>query len=212
MSSAKQGGTKPSGKPLSAKQAKFAAEYLIDLNATQAALRAGYSQKAAQVTGSRLLSNAMVAAAIQEGRHHLAKELHFDAAAVLREWITIATADPAELTQWRQGSCKRCWFDKDGNPNPGAEDKSLLSDPNPECRFCRGEGYGRVFLKDSRLLTPSARKLFAGVKQTKDGVEVKMRDQDGALTNIARHLGMYNDKLELKGGINVTISQDDGNL
>ena len=42
------------------KRKRFAQEYLIDCNATQAAIRAGYSARAAHVTGSRLLSNANV--------------------------------------------------------------------------------------------------------------------------------------------------------
>lgn len=49
---------------LSPKQAAFVREYLIDLNATQAAIRAGYSKKTAQEQGSRLLSNAIVRAEI----------------------------------------------------------------------------------------------------------------------------------------------------
>lgn len=52
---------------LTAKQEAFVAEYLIDLNATQAAIRAGYSEKTAQEQGSRLLSNVMVAQAIADG-------------------------------------------------------------------------------------------------------------------------------------------------
>ena len=50
---------------LTPKQARFVEEYLIDLNATQAAIRAGYSTHTADVQGSRLLSNVKVAAAIQ---------------------------------------------------------------------------------------------------------------------------------------------------
>ncbi len=53
---------------LTAKQERFVAEYLIDLNATQAAIRAGYSEKTAEQQGSRLLSNAKVAAAIAEAQ------------------------------------------------------------------------------------------------------------------------------------------------
>lgn len=49
---------------LTAKQQLFVSEYLIDLNATKAAIRAGYAEKAAQEQGSRLLSNVMVADAI----------------------------------------------------------------------------------------------------------------------------------------------------
>ena len=52
---------------LRAKQARFVGEYLCDLNATQAAVRAGYSQKTAAVQGSRLLTNVKVAAAIHGG-------------------------------------------------------------------------------------------------------------------------------------------------
>lgn len=51
---------------MNAKQKRFADEYLIDLNATQAAIRAGYSPKTAQVQGARLLSKAMVSAYVRE--------------------------------------------------------------------------------------------------------------------------------------------------
>lgn len=52
---------------LSEKQRRFVAEYLIDLNGTQAAIRAGYSAKTAQEQSSRLLSNVMIAHAISDG-------------------------------------------------------------------------------------------------------------------------------------------------
>ena len=51
--------------PLNAKQQRFAEEYLIDLNATQAAERAGYSAKTAYSIGQRLLKDVEVAAFIQ---------------------------------------------------------------------------------------------------------------------------------------------------
>jgi phage terminase small subunit len=50
------------------KRERFAAEYLIDLNATQAAIRAGYSERSADVTGSRLLGDASISALIAEKR------------------------------------------------------------------------------------------------------------------------------------------------
>ena len=53
---------------LTPKQQRFVEEYLIDLNATQAAIRSGYSEKTAQERSSRLLSNVMVQAAIQEAQ------------------------------------------------------------------------------------------------------------------------------------------------
>jgi phage terminase small subunit len=55
----------PSG--LSAKQQRFVAEYLVDLNATQAAIRAGYSAKWAEKNATRLTGNDGIAHAIAEG-------------------------------------------------------------------------------------------------------------------------------------------------
>jgi phage terminase small subunit len=50
--------------PLTPKQERFVAEYLIDLNATQAAIRSGYSEKTARSQGQRMLTNVDIAAAI----------------------------------------------------------------------------------------------------------------------------------------------------
>lgn len=50
--------------PLTPKQERFVEEYLCDLNATQAAIRAGYSENGAEVQGHRLLSNANISALI----------------------------------------------------------------------------------------------------------------------------------------------------
>src|SRR5690606_6284913 len=51
----------------------FVEEYLIDLNATQAAIRAGYSEKTAQEQSSRLLSNVMVQEAVQKAKNKLSE-------------------------------------------------------------------------------------------------------------------------------------------
>jgi len=51
---------------LTAKQQKFISEYLIDLNATQAAIRAGYSKKTARSIGQNLLTKVDIQEAIQE--------------------------------------------------------------------------------------------------------------------------------------------------
>lgn len=50
---------------LTPKQARFIEEYLVDLNATQAAIRAGYAERSATVTASKLLTKANIQAAIQ---------------------------------------------------------------------------------------------------------------------------------------------------
>ena len=58
---------------LTDKQQRFVEEYLIDLNATQAAIRAGYSEKTAQEQSSRLLSNVMVQEAVQIAKNKLSE-------------------------------------------------------------------------------------------------------------------------------------------
>lgn len=67
---------------LTDKQQRFVDEYLVDLNATQAAIRAGYSEKTANEQGSRLLANVSVAAAIAEQQQKLSNKLELSA-----EWV-----------------------------------------------------------------------------------------------------------------------------
>ena len=58
---------------LTPKQARFAQEYLVDLNGTQAAIRAGYSQRTANEQAARLLTKASVQEAIQKGQQERQK-------------------------------------------------------------------------------------------------------------------------------------------
>ncbi len=76
-------------KPTS-RQARFVDEYLIDLNATQAAIRAGYSRKTAQEQGSRLLSNVMVAAAIEKAMAERSQRTEITQDQVLKDLARIA--------------------------------------------------------------------------------------------------------------------------
>ncbi len=69
---------------LTPKQEAFVREYLVDLNATQAAIRAGYSPKTAQEQASRLLSNVMVMDAISAGKAARAQKLEVTAEQVLQ--------------------------------------------------------------------------------------------------------------------------------
>ena len=62
-------------KPIAPKRARFVAEYLIDRNATQAAIRAGYSEKTATMQGSRLLRYDNVQAAVERGEAEIAASL-----------------------------------------------------------------------------------------------------------------------------------------
>jgi phage terminase small subunit len=74
---------------LTPKQALFVQEYLVDLNATQAAIRAGYSAKTAPEQGSRLLINVNVSEAIQKAQIHRAKRLKRTADDVLADILRI---------------------------------------------------------------------------------------------------------------------------
>jgi len=76
---------------LTAKQERFVAEYLIDLNATQAAIRAGYSEKTATEQGSRLLTNVKVQEAIAAKAGKTAEKLDLSAERVLRGLFEEAT-------------------------------------------------------------------------------------------------------------------------
>jgi phage terminase small subunit len=81
-------------KSLTAKQAMFIQEYLIDLNATQAAIRAGYSKKTARQMGDENLSKPVIATAIQTAIDKRANKLELTAEAVLQDIIRIG--DDAE--------------------------------------------------------------------------------------------------------------------
>lgn len=78
---------------LNPNQARFVEEYLVDLNATQAAIRAGYSERSAHVTGTRLLANAKVREAVDEAKRARAERVEVKQDTVLRELLRIATVD-----------------------------------------------------------------------------------------------------------------------
>ncbi|MBA8838348.1 phage terminase small subunit [Ochrobactrum sp. RH2CCR150] len=85
---------------LTAKQERFVAEYLIDLNATQAAIRAGYSEKTAQQQRSRLLLNVLVQEAIAKGREKTAAKLEITKERIVDELAKIAFADIRKAVRW----------------------------------------------------------------------------------------------------------------
>jgi phage terminase small subunit len=91
------------------KQERFVEQYLIDLNATQAAIRAGYSRKTAKQQASRLLTNVDLAAAIAAGKERLAAKAELTAKRVLEELRRIAFCDA------------RQFFTPDGKMKPSSE-------------------------------------------------------------------------------------------
>jgi phage terminase small subunit len=97
------------GPALTPKQQRFVSEYLIDLNATQAAIRAGYSPKTANQQGSRLLVNVGVAEAIRSGATRQLHTAELSAVRVLEEFRRLAFLD------------MRSFFDANGNMKPMGE-------------------------------------------------------------------------------------------
>lgn len=215
---------------LTAKQKKFVSEYLIDLNATQAAIRAGYSAKTANEQGARLLANVSIQEAIQKAMSKREQRTEITQDMVLQRWWAIATADPNEIIHLRRLCCRHCfgvdhayrWRDEaeyenavqaeldaaaaeDRKPAPpsdaGGYGYDKLLRPHPKCQKCQGEGRPDLHMADTRDLDGPAKLLYAGIKQTQAGIEIKMQDQGKALENVARHLGMFKDKVEHSGHI-----------
>lgn len=61
---------------------------------------------------------------------------------------------------------------------------------NPDCDGCHGRGEERVIFKDTTKLSPAARAVFEGVKQTRDGLEVKMYSRADAAAALAKRWGI----------------------
>jgi phage terminase small subunit len=223
---------------LNARQVRFVQEYLLDLNATQAAIRAGYSAKTAKVIGSENLTKPDIAAAIGSAQQKRAERVQISADSVLRELQTIAAADPRELVEFRRVCCRHCWgkgfryqrtagemerdmeshsarcveLEEAGKPTlPPFDDKGGIGftpkrDPNQKCPECFGDGVGETFVHDTRKLGPGAARLLAGIKQTREGMEIKMLSQDDALVNLGRHLGIFTDKLQIDATVKGSVS------
>ena len=82
---------------LTPKQHRFVDEYLIDLNATQAAIRAGYSAKTACEQGARLLANAKVSQAVAERQGEISETLEVSQERVIAEFARMAFYDPKAI-------------------------------------------------------------------------------------------------------------------
>lgn len=206
---------------LNDRQQRFVQEYCKDFNATQAAIRAGYSENGAGQSAHNLLKNSEILEAIEERKIEVAIHAKIDAAWVLRQWHDIATADVNEISQTRRICCRYCYgFDNNyqwteaeyaravdkaidaGKPAPdgmGGFGYDPNLEPAPACPECGGLGEEQIFVADTRKLKGPARRLYAGTQKTKDGLKVLMRDQDKALENISRYLGMSIDRKEISG-------------
>lgn len=194
----------------------FVTEYCVDLNATQAAIRAGYSERSAGQIAGRLMKKGYIKAAIAEHQENCRIRSEITVEAILRRWWEIANADVNELVELRRECCRHCygfghqyqWTEAEysravdqavesGKPAPdgmGGFGFDANRPPAKDCPECHGQGWERAHIHDTRKLKGGARRLYAGIQKTKDGFKLLTRDQDAALTNLARYLGMFEEK------------------
>lgn len=176
---------------LTVKQKVFVAEYLIDLNATQAAIRAGYSKKTAEVTGSRLLSNVKVQSAIQNAMNNREKRTEITADKVLNELAKIAFVDGSDFARLMTGTRKKkVWND----------DTEEYDEIDIDEQF--------VQFVDTDTLPAEKRAAISAIKETRHGIAVESYDKVRALELLGKHLGMFKDKVELEAAIPVVIRED----
>lgn len=154
---------------LNSKQARFVEEYLIDLNATQAAIRAGYSERTAQEQSSRLLSNVMVSEAVSKAMAARSDRTEITQDMVLRELAKIGFGDIRKL------------FSDGGSLLPVNE----LDDDTAAC------------LSSIEITTRKVR--GGDDDEVEEVSKVKLWDKRAALVDIGKHLGMFKDKLEISG-------------
>ena len=162
---------------LTPKQMRFVDEWLIDFNGKQAAIRAGYSAKTAEVTAAKLLRNVKVQAEIARRQKDLQRRTEVTQDRVVKELARSAFANIADYVRVETQTCTK---------DDGTETT-----------------YQIVMLSETEDLSADQRAALATVKQSVNGVEIKLHDKIKALELLGRHIGMFNDKLEVKGAIDI---------
>ena len=158
---------------LTEKQQRFVDEYLIDLNATQAAIRAGYSVKTANEQGSQNLAKLSIQQAIAEQMAERSKRTGINQDRVVLELAKIALVKMTDIVD-SQGRIK--------------------SDASPDDLAC----IESVKYKESESDTGSS------VER-----EVKIASKLKALELLGKHLGMWNDKLDVNITQPIVITCED---
>lgn len=156
---------------LRAQQQRFVDEYLKDLNATQAAIRAGYSKKTADQQASRLLTNVKVREYLAERQNDRSKRTQITQDMVLRELAKIGFSDIRKVVRWGETQVRMV------NGEEGEAEDMVP--------------YHGLALIDSTEVDDATAAAIAEVSQGRDGLKVKLHDKKGALVDIGRHLGMF---------------------
>lgn len=171
------------------KQKLFVDEYLIDLNATRAyktVYKNVRSEDAARACSSKLLTKANIKEYVDKRMKDREKRTEITQDKVLAELAQIAFANGTD-------------FAKVVKKQVIKEDGSVMLDP------VTGEPiyYKTVDLELTENLSKDKKKAIASIKMGKHGIEVGTCDKVRALELLGRHLGMWNDKMEIKGEVNV---------
>jgi len=170
---------------LSARRQAFVREYLIDLNAAQAAVRAGYSARTARAQGARLLTNVDIAAAILSAMQARTERTQVTADRVIEELAVVAFSD---LRNYRMGS---------------DDPLSLRLDSRSDA----ARAVSRI--KRTRVRT-RYKKNGRWVSETTDTVELRLWDKVSALRALMPHLGLTTERTESRDlTIEALIAEDD---
>jgi Phage terminase, small subunit len=207
---------------LTVQQRCFVSEYLKDGNATQSAIRAGYSEKSAEQIGYQLLQKTSVAQAIAQQQKASIMRTLGSADEVLAQMWQLATFDANQLSQYRRGACRYCWgfghhyqwrdaveFDealvkiagKEGAKqpeDPGGYGYDHNREPHPECPRCNGDGVGQPYFADTRKLSPDAALAYSGVKLGKNGVEITAISRERMYEAVMKRLGLADSEFAQK--------------
>lgn len=163
---------------LTDKQIKFCEEYLIDLNATQAAIRAGYSQRSAGQIGEENLKKLEIQEYLSERQRELQKATGITQKRVLEEYAKIAFLDI------------RKFYSIDGSLKPIHD-----LDDTAAGALAGVETY------EEKVSAPDSDEDIV-VGQTK---KIKTYDKVKALDSLGRHLGLFGkDNEQLKPVVNIT--------
>lgn len=157
------------------KQERFVEEYLIDLNATQAATRAGYSARTANEQGARLLANVSVRSAIEKAKAARSERLHITQDRVLQELARIAFFDLRKL--YREDGSLKAMHELDDDA------AAVLAGVD----VVETKGNAQIGGED-------------GIRHIPEFVKkAKVFDKNTALTLAMKHLGMLTEKVEHSG-------------